>query len=194
MSHVTKLDFETNPKLLKEALDSLLDNVGLTEDDILALPQLSLTSVLGNDNWNESTGKIKDLRFPEKAYSEVNKSLKGSYIEELILAFPEYTRWRLLKLASRSNYSIHSDSKDGKQNIRLHIPVLSDPNAYLMFFDERTEPKMYHLEVGSAYEVNTTGLHSAINFGNADRYHIVGVKYTDQRFTNVKHGNDIRHY
>ena len=105
MAHVTKLDYKTNPKRLKDALDNLLDKVGLTsvQDNILALPQLSLTSVLGDDNWNESTGKIKDLRFPEKAYSVVNESLKGSYIEELILAFPDFTRWRLLKLESILN-------------------------------------------------------------------------------------------
>jgi len=179
MPHVTKLDYKTNPKRLKDALDNLLDNVGLTsvQNNILGSPQMSLTSVLGDDNWNESTGKIKDLRYPEKAYSVVNESLKGSYIEELILAFPNFTRWRLLKLASRSNYSIHHDSDNGKQNLRIHIPIITNSDAYLMFFDKRTEPKMYHMEVGSVYEIDATGLHSGINFGTEDRYHIVGVKY-----------------
>jgi hypothetical protein len=206
MPHVTKLEFKTNPKRLKDALDNLLDKVGLTRVRIehkksilmdgahgigyydvpdktkswknqIVEPQMSLTSVLGDDNWNESTGKIKDLRYPEKAYSVVNESLKGSYIEELILAFPDFTRWRLLKLASRTNYSIHHDSDNGKQNLRIHIPVVTNSDSYLMFFDKRTEPKMYHLEAGSSYRVNTTGLHSAINFGTEDRYHIVGVKY-----------------
>ena len=55
--------------------------------------------------------------------------------------------------------------------------MVTNPNAYMMFFDEVTEPKMYHLEAGSTYQVNTTGLHSAINFGWESRYHIVGVKY-----------------
>ena len=83
----------------------------------------------------------------------------------------------MLRLDSHSNYSIHSDSDNGKKNIRVHIPVITNPDAYLMFFDERTEPKMYHLEAGCSYRVNTTGFHSAINFGWQDRYHIVGVKY-----------------
>tara|TARA_B100000900_G_C20545650_1_gene702426 strand:+ start:763 stop:1302 length:540 start_codon:yes stop_codon:yes gene_type:complete len=172
MFHVTKLDYQTDPDRLKKDFDSLLEDVGFANPN-----QLTLTSVLGNNQWSESTGKIQHLEYPEKAYCEINERLIGTYFEEIINNFPQYFRWRLLKLPSHNNYSIHSDSDNGKKNIRLHIPVETNPDAYLMFFDERTEPKMYHLEVGNAYEVNTTGLHSAINFGWKDRYHIVGVRY-----------------
>jgi|TARA_R110002074_G_scaffold38533_1_gene104423 hypothetical protein len=170
--HVTKLDFSIDPERLHTELDNLLSDVGFSNPN-----QLTLTSVLGNNNWEESTGKIKNLKFPEKAYCELNARLHDTIFDEIISHFPGYTRWRLLKLSSHSNYSIHSDSDNGKKNIRVHIPVITNPDAYLMFFNERTEPKMHHLEVGNAYQVNTTGLHSAINFGWQDRYHIVGVKY-----------------
>ena len=172
MSHVIKLDYQTDPQKLQQALDDLLEDVGFANPN-----QITLTSVLGNNQWNESTGKIKLLQFPEKAYCTLNKRLEGTYFEELINQFPEYVRWRLLKLDSHTNYSIHTDSDNGKRNTRLHIPMVTNPNAYMMFFDEVTEPKMYHLEAGSTYQVNTTGLHSAINFGWETRYHIVGVKY-----------------
>lgn len=170
--HVTKLSFSVDAERLHTELDNLLEDVGFVNPS-----QLTLTSVLGNNHWHESTGKIKHLQFPEKAYCEINARLLGTVFEEVITQFPEYTRWRLLRLDSHSNYSIHSDSDNGKKNIRVHIPVITNPDAYLMFFDERTEPKMYHLEAGCSYRVNTTGFHSAINFGWQDRYHIVGVKY-----------------
>lgn len=166
--HVTKLDYQTDPIRLKADLDNLLSNNGLVDDTL--------------------------------AFVEVNESLKGTYFEEIILHFSEYTRWRLLKLASRTNYSIHTDSTKNKENPRIHIPILTNPDAYLMFFDsetrnaERTQPDMFHLEVGKTYLLNAMNLHSAINFGNTDRYHIVGAKYEDKRFSDVVSSTSQGHY
>ena len=67
------------------------------------------------DNLLSNNGLVDDTL----AFVEVNESLKGTYFEEIILHFSEYTRWRLLKLASRTNYSIHTDSTKNKENPRL---------------------------------------------------------------------------
>ena len=141
--------------------------------------QISLTSVTGDDDWSCSTGKIKELKYPEKFYSTINKSVENSYIHDVIKLFPDFYRWRILQLPSRTNYSIHSDQVGNKINTRIHVPILTNPNAYLMFFDSIEKPHMFHLKAGKAYEVNTTGLHSAINFSSEDRYHLVGVKNED---------------
>ena len=80
-------------------------------------------------------------------------------------------------------YSIHRDGTDEFKNYRLHIPIQTNPEAFLAFFSSmptsgETCPIYFqHLECGAAYDVDTTDLHTAWNLGNADRYHIVGVRY-----------------
>ena len=59
MFHVTKLDYQTDPDRLKKDFDSLLEDVGFANPN-----QLTLTSVLGNNQWSESTGKIQHLEYP----------------------------------------------------------------------------------------------------------------------------------
>ena len=162
--------FISEDDLLKD-LNLIISIAGFNETN-----QISITSVTGNDDWHCSIGKIKDLEYPEKFYSTINKSLKDSYMHELIGKFPTFYRWRVLQLPGRTNYSIHSDQVGNKINKRIHIPIVTNPEAYLMFFDEVEKPQMFHLEVGKAYEVNTTGLHSAINFSKENRYHLVGVR------------------
>lgn len=139
--------------------------------------QLSITSITGNDDWDCSTGKIHNLARPERFYSTLNKSLVGTEFERVINAYPNYYRWRVMKLPSNSNYTIHADSNDpDKINLRVHIPIITNRNCYMIFFDDAGE-HLYHMEAGKVYEANTTGLHSAINFSTHDRYHLVGVRY-----------------
>ena len=42
---------------------------------------------------------------------------------------------------------------------------------------KETGVKHYHLEEGKSYFVNTSGFHTAVNYGDDNRYHIVGVRY-----------------
>lgn len=156
----------------------------LGKHDLWGQQQVSLTSVGGNDDWDCSVGKIHNLTHPERYYSTINSSLIGTYLESLLKRYPDYYRWRLLRLDSRSCYSIHSDRNAGnKVNVRLHIPVVTNKNAFLCFYNEYpvtgefNNVKYEHLLAGSSYRVNTTGLHTAINHGTEYRYHIVGVKY-----------------
>lgn len=146
--------------------------------------QLSLTSVTGEDDWTCSTGRISECKFNERLYRTVNKSLRGTYIEECINRYPEYYRWRVMFLAPMSTYSIHRDSlSDGMNNYRLHIPVRTNKDSFLCFYDDKPQSgetldvRYEHLETGNSYRVNTTGLHTAINHGYEMRIHIVGVTY-----------------
>jgi hypothetical protein len=143
--------------------------------------QLSITSVSGDDDWDCSVGKIHRLAHPERFYSKLNKRLKGTAFETVVDAYPQYYRWRLMLLPGNTNYSIHSDSSDpNKLNKRIHIPIVTNPGCYMIFFGTDQTKHLYHMEAGSVYEADTTGMHSAINFGNTNRYHLVGVRYENR--------------
>ena len=175
-----------NERLASEMFD-MINEFNLHEH-----PQISLTSLAGENNWINSTGKIKLLKYPERYFNKVNEYLQGSYIEKCINRYPDFYRWRLMKVIPRATYSIHHDGLPFRENIRLHIPIITNPQAFLTFYDlapqDDTTVTVHHanLKVGHSYEVNTTGLHTAVNYGMHDRYHMVGVKYVKETLRGVK--------
>jgi len=179
MTHAKLIDTDIDHSLLESEIHQLIDQHQLHDQN-----QISLTSITGNNDWLCSIGKLAKLPYPERYYGTLNSALSGTYIEQCISRYSIYYRWRLLKLTPGSTYSIHKDIRaNGDLNIRLHIPVVTNPRAYLMFFDSLPEwsensASFYHLEAGNTYEVNTSGMHTAVNFSTSHtRYHIVGVKY-----------------
>jgi hypothetical protein len=171
----TDIDYE----LLHHDLAQLLRDHDLSHHD-----QISLTSIDGQDDWLCSVGRISELARPEKYYGVLNRSLQNTSIETLLNRYPEYYRWRLLRLRSKTTYSIHCDSPNPNiKNYRLHVPVVTNSRSFLMFYPEfprsghSYDIRFEHLELGNSYRVDTTGLHTAINHGDTDRYHIVGVRY-----------------
>lgn len=181
MQFVKTIDTDILSSRLKAEVYQLLN-----EHQLLEKTQVSLTSINGDNNWDESTGKLHSLSHEEKSYSKLNVALTDTYIAELLARYPEYYRWRLLRINPRSCYSIHTDKLSGNtMNVRLHIPVVTNDNAFLCFFSQRpvgssTQMVRYeHLSEGKSYRVNTTGFHTAVNHGLEPRYHIVGVKYED---------------
>lgn len=178
MNYVTLVDTDIDTELLSDEIMAVIKDYELENDS-----QISVTSISGDDDWFCSVGKIWNLSQPERFYSKLNKSFKGGYVEELLSRYKKYYRWRLMKLEPRHTYSVHADG-DGKQsNIRLHIPIITNHHSYLCFFNERVRPgkdikvRYEQLEAGNSYEVNTTRLHTAVNYGVTDRYHLVGVRY-----------------
>lgn len=155
----------------------------LVRHDLLEKNQVSLTSISGDDDWFCSIGKMKDLQYPERYYSTLNRSLENTSIEKLIQKYPQFYRWRLLKIPPKQTYSVHQDSLGERDNIRIHIPVKTNERAFLAFYlqvplnKKETGVKHYHLEEGKSYFVNTSGFHTAVNYGDDNRYHIVGVRY-----------------
>lgn len=55
-----------------------------------------------------------------------------------------------------------------KHSRRIHIPIYTNDFCFQIF-----ENREYHLEVGSAYEINNRIKHSARNDGTTDRIHII---------------------
>lgn len=179
MSLVKLVDTDIDHTQLWLDVQQLLSNHNLWDQQ-----QVSLTSIDGGDDWQCSVGRLVDLPYPERYYGCVNQSLSGTYLAECILRYPQYYRWRLMKLEPKRTYTIHTDNLNSSTvNLRLHIPVITNPGCLMYFYpempaDNSTLPvTFYHMAAGNSYEANTTGLHCAMNHGTSDRYHIVGVRY-----------------
>ena len=169
--------------------DKIVEAYKLIEDKFdlsNPFPAVSITSLDGEDDWTYSTQKTADLSVQESQLSVLNNSLKGTYYEDLISQYPEYYRWRVLCITGKRIYNVHQDSKPNQgnvSNIRVHIPMVTNEQCFFQFWNGRPEAntqsivRSYHMEVGKAYEVNTSNYHSAVNFGTEFRYHLIGVKY-----------------
>lgn len=59
--------------------------------------------------------------------------------------------------------------------LRLHLPILTSPEATLVLDDER-----YHLQPGVVYYFNNGCVHGAENLGKEPRYHLVFDMFLDQ--------------
>ena len=74
-------------------------------------------------------------------------------------------RTRLMKMRPQSCYLWHADKTK-----RLHIPVYTHSHCFLLVDEDRI-----HLPAdGTAYVVDTTKNHTALNCSKIDRIHIVG--------------------
>ena len=71
----------------------------------------------------------------------------------------------MMLMKPRTCYYYHNDNTK-----RLHIPVETNENCFLL-----VDSKLLHLPAdGSAYTVDTTKMHTALNASKEDRIHIVG--------------------
>lgn len=179
---IKELNNNIDPQRIVEAYKLIEDKFDLSKP----FPAVSITSLDGEDDWTYSTQKTADLSVQESELNVLNKSLKGSYYEELISLYPDFYRWRVLCMPGKRTYNVHQDSKLNQgnlSNIRIHIPMITNEQCFFQFWDGKPEAnkqsivRSYHLEVGKAYEVNTSNFHTAVNFGTEFRYHLIGVKY-----------------
>ena len=144
--------------------------------------QFVITSKTGNNNFTQGCGIVGN-EFED--YNIINKYFQESVISELVTDFPEYVRWRILCVKPRQTYSIHMDGwRQGYKNKRLHIPVVSNPDAFLVFYESKLvgngaqRIEHHNLKVGEIYEVDTTGYHTAVNYHpTQERIHIVAEKF-----------------
>lgn len=174
---VQLVDNDINVVAIQTDLEKLL-----SQHDLYYQNQISITSVMGDDDWTCSIGR-GNLKYKERFYSTLNKSLEGTYIGELVKRYDQFYRWRILKLLPKSTYSVHDDFNGFDDNLRLHVPIVTNNDSFLCFFTgmpssgKQINVTYEHLELGKSYEVNTTGLHTAVNYGTEDRYHLVGIRY-----------------
>jgi hypothetical protein len=98
-------------------------------------------------------------------YWQVNKEYQGTVWEEILSTLPDHGEARLIKLAEGTCYTIHADIDD-----RWHLNITGE-NSYLVDLHSKVMyPTMnYH----RWFSMDAGILHSAVNFGNKDRYQLV---------------------
>jgi hypothetical protein len=116
----------------------------------------------------DGAGSLKEREFKEADFCVFNREFDGSYLEEVLNSIPYLMgRFRLLRVKSRSCYSVHAD-----QTMRLHMPLITNPHAYFIFPGKNI---IAHLPAnGHMFLTNTRLRHTAVNAGSEDRIHLVG--------------------
>lgn len=80
---------------------------------------------------------------------------------------PRRARISLLRAGGATSW--HRDAPDEAYSVRLHVPLLTNPEACL-----EVEGEAEHIDAdGAAYFLRVNRLHRALNFGAEDRYHLI---------------------
>jgi len=128
---VTLLDTDIDSGRLARELYHLLDQY----PELKSQTQISVTGSHEDDSFDCGNGRIVDLPTEENNYSTVLKAFHGTYIEECVKRYSDYYRWRLLCVTGRKCYSIHSDSIHNLTNLRLHIPIVTNSECFMTFYE-----------------------------------------------------------
>ena len=105
----------------------------------------------------------------EEDFTVFNPNYYNTPIHEIYqLLTEQYTigRFRIMVSKPKSCLSWHHD-----EHLRIHVPVVTNDNAYMMFEDM----SVHHLPVGRAYVTDTRVHHTAFNAGLHTRIHLLGV-------------------
>lgn len=105
----------------------------------------------------------------EKSFNQIHPIFKDTLVEDYInwLSVPVY-RARIMCAYAKSSYSIHKDLSP-----RLHLPLITNQQAFFLFA-EPSDTSLHHLPAdGKTFWVDTTKLHSFINGGTQERFHLV---------------------
>jgi hypothetical protein len=152
-----------NFKKLQDEILKIIGTVGFENNQIICQ---SLDE--NKEDFHTGVGQIADLEHKnEKSYKFINKSIKGSYLEEVITNFNGY-RSRILKLNPKSCYSIHQDPSP-----RIHIPIDSNDQCWMVWPNHNF---CLNMKPGSIYWTDTRKPHTFINCDNTlERIHLVMV-------------------
>jgi len=111
--------------------------------------------------------------YPEVEFTDFEEQMqvmeiyKFGYFKELLEMLGEDTfSWSRITIHDASA-SIDKHS-DGPNTIRLHIPIITNNNAWFYWGD-----KQYNLKPGKVYLINTSKTHSTANLGSTTRAHII---------------------
>lgn len=171
-SSVKKTDFQINSGKLLQLVLQTFEKYPLSE----SVRQICFTSHKPTEqSVYDGVGSLYDYAesrwiAQEKDFTYFLNEFKGTYYEEIYNALQSRTdhkiaRMRLMYLPPRSCYSLHADKTK-----RLHVAVITNENAFLLFKDE---PPIHIPQDGYAYDVDTCQWHTALNCGNESRIHLV---------------------
>lgn len=164
-----KLPFLFNAIQMQEDVDKFLPddwvphfNKGYYSGEWSAIP---LRSVNGEPRriFPDPTGKEK--------YEDTIHLIRSPHLKEIVDSFKcEKIDVRLLKLKAGSVIKEHKDFGLGFEDgeVRLHIPVTTNPNLEFYLNKERIA-----MHEGECWFLNFNYPHSVANHGNTDRIHLV---------------------
>ena len=158
---------------LLEEYHRLENNLGWLENNFLG-KQCSLQSREGEEPFISGTGSLP-LGSDIKQFHILHELFNDTVFKDLITEYKMY-RTRFMWVNPRSCYRPHKDDSP-----RIHFPLVTN-NLARFYFPELTTNHMTHLEAGKVYWVDTTRIHSFINFGDSRRLHLVGAIDNDTHF------------
>lgn len=114
---------------------------------------------------NSESQKMNQYVMPTEIYQGALKAA----IEEIRKLGIEVFRARISGLRPNQQASWHRDAPDHVYRVRLHIPLVTNPNC---FFETR-EGKIHMPADGSSFLIKVNCEHRAYNLGSETRYHII---------------------
>jgi len=185
---IQQIPLEINiDRLRKEIFNIIVDNDYGTNVVSLKLPE-------GNTDWLDQkekleTGSVNPFSltehstYPENDIPDENyvnwHPDTGTYLKSITSTLEKITglnigRVRLAWLDAGVGYPIHADT----DTMRLHIPIFTNDLAYMLH-----DGKLFNFKYGNVYHLITPSMHTAYNFGNLPRLHLIFSTNGDQEIT-----------
>jgi hypothetical protein len=146
---------------------------------MLTVQPLSRVDVAGVVAWIKGI----DLRsWPQQSHRELKPAMvtdptwfgmgeqTRAMVDDLMSAFPGCSSYQHMLSAVMPGHSIepHADQQAPYWMFRVHVPLISNPESRFV-----VGGIYHHLEVGTAYKVNTRAEHSVENAGATPRIHFM---------------------
>ena len=142
-------------------------DLDIIKKELKSLPNYDTQLYLQGDTPDmDANEPIKNYLLVDETENDFNVPLFDIPYINSILKENNLVRTRIMKMKPKTCYYWHHDKTK-----RLHIPIETHEHCFLLLDNDRI-----HLPAdGTAYEVDTTVNHTALNCSKVDRIHIVGV-------------------
>jgi len=117
----------------------------------------------------QSHRELKPAMVTDLAWFGMGERTRG-LVDDLMSAFPGCSSYQHMLSAVMPGHSIepHTDQQASYWMFRVHIPLISNSESRFIVGGVH-----HHLEVGTAYKVNTRAEHSVENSGTIPRIHFM---------------------
>ena len=176
-----KLNIHFDIEAIIEAYNLAVEKIGFSGNLVNCISLTHKNSGVSDQRgvfWtmNEDYKEVQVERFVnEDAYKVFEPLLYETYLKNVYDVLSKHFklgRIRILKLGSRTSLSFHRDPE-----ARIHIPIITNPGALMVVDNEA-----FHMPAdGTAYFVDTTKYHTALNGGNVERIHLVATILDDNK-------------
>ena len=141
-------------------------DLDIIKKELKSLPNYDTQLYLQGDTPDmDANEPIKNYLLVDETENDFNVPLFDIPYINSILKENNLVRTRIMKMKPKTCYYWHHDKTK-----RLHIPIETHEHCFLLLDNDRI-----HLPAdGTAYEVDTTVNHTALNCSKIDRIHIVG--------------------